>query len=139
MGRKNAREGAMKLLYQMDMRENYSNELLNLYLENNEYDQKETEYINEAIDAVKDVIEMIDKHIEENTHGWTINRLARVDLSILRIAVYEILYRKDIPIEVSINEAIEIAKKYSSEDAYRFINGVLGGVVKAKKDNADGK
>ena len=58
------------------------------------------------------------------------NRLAKIDLAVLRIAVYEILYRKDIPVEVSINEAIEIVKKYSTEESFRFINGVLGGVVR---------
>ena len=72
----------------------------------------------------------IDEHIQNNIEGWDIHRLARVDLSILRIAIYELLYRDDIPVQVSINEAIEISKKYSTEDSSKFINGILGGFVR---------
>ncbi|MFY9214211.1 MAG: transcription antitermination factor NusB, partial [Tissierellaceae bacterium] len=61
----------------------------------------------------------------------SIYRLAKVDLAVLRIAIYEILFRKDIPVEVSINEAIEIVKKYSNHDSFKFINGVLGGFVRS--------
>ena len=58
------------------------------------------------------------------------DRLAKVDLSTLRIAIYEILYREDIPIEVSINEAVETVKKFSNEDSFKFVNGVLGSFVR---------
>lgn len=132
MGRKNAREGTMKLLFQMDNTGDYSDESLNIFLENFSYDESETEYI---LNTVRDLIEkkeIIDKHIDEQLKGWSINRLASVDLAVLRIAIYEIIYRDDIPIEVSINEAIETTKKYSSEDSYKFVNGVLGGFVRSR-------
>lgn len=135
MGRKQAREGTMKLLYQMEINEDYSEEALDIYLENFPFDELEKEYIIDALVRIKENQEIIDKHIEENLEGWNLTRLAKVDLSVLRIAIYEILYREDIPIEVSINEAIETVKKYSAEDSFKFINGVLGGFVRTIEKN----
>lgn len=131
MGRKQAREGTMKLLYQMEINEDYSEEALSVYLENFSFDNQEKEYILDAMSSIKENIESIDQYISENLEGWSINRLAKVDLSVLRIAIYEILYRKDIPLEVAINEAIETVKIYSAEESFKFINGVLGGFVRS--------
>ena len=131
MGRRQAREGTMKLLYQMEINEDFSDEALSLFLENFTFDRNETEYIDDAIGVIKENILEIDDTIRKYLDSWEINRIAKIDLSILRIAIYEILYRKDIPVEVSINEAIESSKKYSNEDSFRFINGVLGGVVRS--------
>ncbi len=129
MGRKVAREGAMGLIYTMEMNNDFSKSIEDLFLENFEFEKDEEFYIREASDKIMDKLETIDEAIMENLKGWKLDRLAKVDLSILRIAVYEIIYRDDIPKEVSVNEAIEIAKKYSNDDAYKFINGVLGGVI----------
>ena len=136
MGRKQAREGTMQLLFQMGINNDYSEDSLETYLNNFSFDKAETEYILDAVDKILENKEVIDNHISEHIKGWEIERLANVDLSILRIAIYEVLYREDIPVQVSINEAIEISKKYSTEDSYRFINGVLGGFVRSldKKD-----
>ncbi|CAK7015132.1 N utilization substance protein B [Tissierella sp. P1] len=130
MGRKQAREGTMKILYQMEINEDFSDEALGLYFNNFPFDELEKEYILDAMTKIKENLESIDKYIELYSEGWNLNRLAKIDLAVLRIAVYEILYRKDIPIEVSINEAIEIVKKYSTEESFKFINGVLGGFVR---------
>lgn len=132
MGRKQAREGAMKVLFQMDSMSDFTEESLDLFLENFQYDEMETIYINEAISVIKDNLEVIDNHIKSNLEGWSIYRLAKVDLAVLRIAIYEMLYRDDIPLEVSINEAIETVKKYSTDESFKFINGVLGGFVRKK-------
>lgn len=132
MGRKHAREGAMKLLFQMDKTDNYTDESFDIFLENFSFDESETEYI---VNTVKNLIlkkDEIDSIIEEQLKGWSINRLASVDLAVIRIAIYEILYMDDIPVEVSINEAIETTKKYSTEDSYKFVNGVLGGFVRSR-------
>ena len=137
MGRKQAREGTMQLLFQMQSREDYEKENLNIYLANFLFDENEEIYIKDAIYKITDNLSSIDEHIEKHLEGWSIYRLAKVDLAALRIAIYEILYRDDIPVEVSINEAIEIAKKYSKEDSYKFINGVLGGFVKDLKGKSD--
>ncbi|WFA09697.1 transcription antitermination factor NusB [Tissierella sp. Yu-01] len=131
MGRKQAREGAMKLLFQMESNNDFSDDALNIYLDNFKHDEKETEYIKEAVITIRDNVDEIDNNIILNLEGWSIHRLAKVDLSVLRLAIYEILYRNDIPVEVSINEAIETVKKYSKEDSFKFINGVLGGFVRS--------
>ncbi|MBU5254878.1 transcription antitermination factor NusB [Tissierella praeacuta] len=130
MGRKQAREGTMKILYQMEVNDDFSDEALNIYFNNFSFEELEKEYILDAMTKIKENLDSIDKYIELYSQGWNLNRLAKIDLAVLRIAVYEILYRKDIPVEVSINEAIEIVKKYSTEESFRFINGVLGGVVR---------
>ncbi|NLN14977.1 MAG: transcription antitermination factor NusB [Tissierellia bacterium] len=134
MGRKAAREGAMKLLFQMELNGDFSPEAKSVFFENFTYDDLERQYIEDAYKSIIEHKDEIDKSIEDNLEGWSIYRLAKVDLAILRIAIYEILYRKDIPIEVSINEAIEIAKKYSNLDSFKFINGVLGGFVRSLED-----
>ncbi len=136
MGRKQAREGTMQVLFQMDSMSDYTDEALEVFLTNFEFDEMETLYINDSVSTIKEHLEEIDKHIQDNLEGWSIYRLAKVDLAVLRIAIYEILYRKDIPVEVSINEAIETVKKYSTEDSFKFVNGVLGGFVRNmdKKD-----
>lgn len=131
MGRKQAREGTMQLLFQMESTNDYSDEAMELYLNNFIFDEGETEYIKKAIKTIKDNVEEIDKHIISHLDSWSIHRLAKVDLAVLRIAIYEILFRDDIPLQVSINEAIETVKKFSSEDSFRFINGVLGGFVRS--------
>ena len=130
MGRKQAREGAMKLLFQMSSTEDYGEENLEIYLNNFIFDENEQIYIKDAIYNTIENLEHIDEQIEKHLEGWSIYRVAKVDLAVLRIAIYEILYRNDIPVEVSINEAIEIVKKYSKEDSFKFINGVLGGFVR---------
>lgn len=131
MGRKQAREGTMQALYQMTLNKDFSEDALKLYLDNFTFEDSETKYIVAAIEKITENLESIDSFINENLQGWELDRLAKVDLSILRIAIYEILYRDDIPMQVSINEAIEISKKYSTEDSFRFINGVLGGFVRS--------
>ncbi|WP_313756452.1 transcription antitermination factor NusB [Tissierella sp.] len=130
MGRKQAREGTMKVLYQMEVNDDFSDDALNIYFNNFPFEELEKEYILDAMTKIKENLDSIDKYIELYSEGWNLNRLAKIDLAVLRIAVYEILYRKDIPVEVSINEAIEIVKKYSTEESFRFINGVLGGFVR---------
>ncbi len=131
MGRKQTREALMQLIYQMDLNKNFSKEEVTTFLENFELSDCEIEYLEESAYGVIDNLENINELIEKYTEGWTLERLPKVDLSILRIAFYEILYREDIPVEVSINEAIEIAKKYSTPDAFKYINGVLGSFVRA--------
>jgi len=98
------------------------------------------EYESYFVSVVKGTVENIaeiDRQISENTIGWTFDRISRIDLAILRVAVYEILYRDDVPAVVAINEAIETAKKYSSEKSGTFINGVLGGVYAASGQESD--
>ena len=131
MGRKYARESTMKLLYQMEINSDFTEDAIGIFFENYTFDERERLYIEYAVETIIKNLKDIDFYIQNNIEGWEIHRLARVDLSILRIAIYEMLYRKDIPIQVSINEAIEISKKYSTEESSKFINGVLGGFVRS--------
>ncbi|MDR2526163.1 MAG: transcription antitermination factor NusB [Oscillospiraceae bacterium] len=87
-------------------------------------------YACRAAEAAVAHLEEIDARISENLRGWKLNRIARVPLALLRLAVCEILYFEDIPAGASINEAVELAKIYGDEEAPRFINGVLGSIAR---------
>ena len=90
---------------------------------------KDQEYILNKYRAIDEKKEEIDKLLNEVTEGWKTTRMNRVDLTILRLATYEIKWDEDVPTGVAINEAVELAKKYSSDDGPSFINGVLAKVV----------
>ena len=87
-------------------------------------------YAREIVDGVVDHREEIDELIATYSQGWSIDRMPNVDRAILRLASWEILHNPDVPVEVAIDEAIELAKEYSTEDSSRFVNGVLGQVAK---------
>lgn len=127
MGRRESRENAMKLLYQVQVQRDDIEEQIDRFLEEQEInDSQDKEYL---LNVVKGVIEKkmeLDSLISLHAKGWTINRMPKVDLAIMRLSCYEIKFREDIPINVSINEAVELAKKYSGEQSGTFVNGVLG-------------
>lgn len=126
MGRKISREYTMKILYQMEIQNENSDKLINTFINENGIFGEDEDFIRGLIYGVLEKKQFIDNLIESNLRGWKIDRIAKVDLAILRISVYEIMAREDIPINVSINEAIELAKKYSNTDSAAFINGILG-------------
>jgi len=134
MGRRNARESAMKLLYQLELNKSYDEEIIEVFFENEKFNDDEKEYIIDSINTVNENLDIIDQKIEKHIEGWKKDRLSRIDLATLRVAIYEIMYRDDIPTEVSINESIEISKKFSSDEASKFINGVLGSFVRSKDE-----
>lgn len=133
MSRKKARIAEMQLLYQMDINQDYDQSNLEGFLENYTFTGDEIDYIKRVTVGIIAHLEEIDRLIENNLEGWALHRLAKVDKVILRLAVYEFLYRDDIPREVSINEAVEIAKNYSSDDSPKFINGILGSIYQNLK------
>lgn len=133
MSRKMARETAMKLLYQMDIGGSRPAEVINDFYENHEgkeLNDEEKEYIENCITGTYDSLKSIDELIEKYSKEWKINRIAKVDLSIMRLAIYEMINRNDIPKVVAVNEAIELAKKFSGENSSNFINGLLGNIIK---------
>lgn len=154
MNRRKSREIAMKLLFQMtinkeDFRDVIENLKENIDIENSTmsiayelYEIKENDpesidlkdvdmgYITRTLKGVQEQEENIDKEIEKHLRNWKINRISKIDITILRICTYEFLYEEDIPKNVSINEAIELAKKYSADKSASFINGVLGSMLK---------
>lgn len=130
MGRRASRETVMKLLYQMEIQKEDKDEQVRMTLEENPLSEKDREYITNVINGVSSNMSEIDNVIEKHAKGWKMNRISKVDLSILRLCIYEISFRDDIPYNVSVNEAVELAKKYSGEEAGAFVNGILSKISK---------
>lgn len=130
MGRRASREAAMKLLYQLEIQKDDRSEQIETALEDGSLTDNDKKYIRSIVDGVEEKTALLDSIIEKYAMGWKINRLSKIDLSVLRIGIYEILFREDIPFSVSVNEAVELAKKYSNEEAGAFVNGLLAKVSK---------
>lgn len=136
MSRKLARESVMQGLYQMSIHNEYDMELMLKLAENNHKSNKDLDYINSVTENFLKHKEEVDEHIATCLKkGWTLDRIAIVDLAILRLAVTELLYIEDIPMKVAINEAIEIGKRFGTENSGKFISGVLGTI--SNKENID--
>jgi N utilization substance protein B len=129
MSRRLARETAMQFLYEMEINSDLSKEYYNKNLVIKLIDSNDTVFINNIINTYIDNKEEVDTAIESNLNNWKLDRLNKVELSILRLAVTEIKYIEDIPNKVSINEAVEISKRFCDDESYVFINGVLGEVL----------
>jgi N utilization substance protein B len=124
--RTKARECALQALYQLDVAGGDPRETLRGILAHFEEADKETErFADELVRGVQSERIAIDDIIQRSSTNWKLDRMARVDRNILRIAVYEILRRADVPLRVSLNEAIELGKKFGSEESSAFVNGVL--------------
>ncbi|MBR6165485.1 MAG: transcription antitermination factor NusB [Clostridia bacterium] len=95
-----------------------------------EPDEEDRAFISDAFNGVLDHLEEIDERIGKTAKGWTTDRMSLVDLTILRLAVWEILYDPDIPAGVSVSEALELTERYSDPDDKPFVNGVLGTIVR---------
>jgi len=130
MRRKEAREKVMHLLFQMDAHNEYSNDFLNRNIDDSSMEGNQADYIKNIAILYITNKDKIDHIIEENSKDWKLNRIAKVDLAILRVAITEIYYFNDIPHSVSINEAVELAKTFSTEESGSFINGILGNIAK---------
>ncbi|SHH08822.1 transcription antitermination factor NusB [Tepidibacter thalassicus] len=129
MSRKISRELAMKLFYQLEITKDYSREKLENFIEENVHENFDKDYMLSVGIKFIENKDKIDSLINKYSKGWNLDRIAKVDLSIIRLAIVELLYREDIPFKVSINEAVELAKRYADEDSPSFINGVLGSVL----------
>lgn len=133
MKRRRAREYALQILFQLDVTNSKLNDDLfeNFWKDIKENDDVK-EFANNIVIGTRKNITTIDKSIKKSAEHWSIERMAIVDRNILRAATYELLYRPDIPPSVIINEALEISKKYSSEDSSSFINGILDKIQRSK-------
>jgi N utilization substance protein B len=123
--RRRAREIALQVLYQLDIGQGVPQEALAVYFENFRPLEKAREFCQRLIEGVSHHREEIDRLIEENAENWTLKRMAVVDRNILRVATFELMHCPDIPFKASLNEAIELAKKYGNDDSGAFINGIL--------------
>lgn len=138
MTRKEAREILLGLLFESEFRADESAEdIYYTSAENREID--DDDYIKRAYFAIFEHKEEIDAVIGDHAKGWKTHRLTNISRSILRLAVYEMLYEEGIPHKVSINEAVELTKKYDDEKARSFINGVLNSVKVMLQDKGEGR
>ncbi|WP_461810202.1 transcription antitermination factor NusB [Faecalimonas sp.] len=131
MGRTELRQHIFKMLFLIEFNgKDEMSEQIELYLENlEELSEKDRTYIENKYQLIVEKVEEIDELLNANATGWKTTRMNKVDLTILRLATYEIKWDEDVPVGVAINEAVELAKKYSSEEGASFVNGVLGKLV----------
>ncbi len=133
MGRHEQREQVFKLLFRVEfINPEDMPEQIRLFTEDNEevVHQKDADYIEARFAKIQERIPEIDKLINDNTDGWDTARMGKIELTVLRLAVYEIVFDEDIPDSVAINEAVEIAKKYGQENSGGFVNAILAKIVK---------
>lgn len=123
--RTQARECALKILYQMEMAEYSLDQIFPSFWEYHPTPEDVREYAERLVRGTYQRLAEIDQKIVQYTENWQLSRMAAVDRNILRFAVYELLFMDEIPPKVSINEAVNIAKKYSQDEAGKFVNGIL--------------
>ena len=131
MTRKEARDQAFVLVFEKSLNEYDVAEVIEAAKECRDFEVDEDGYVVKVFTGVYDNIDEIDAYISKNLSGWSIDRISKVSLAVLRLAVFEIKHMDEIPAAVSIDEAVELCKKYSTDDDASFVNGVLGSIVKA--------
>ena len=113
-------------------------EQLSLYFDTlEELSEKDQEYMSQKYRHVLEKLDEIDAMLNETSNGWKTNRMSRVDLTALRLAVYEMKMDDNVPVGVAINEAVELAKLFGGEDSGSFVNGILGKIASGKKDSGE--
>ena len=140
--RREGRELALQALYSKDLVPQDASSTLKRIMESFAEGEEPTlaihskafAFASELVEGVLANLATIDSRIAEKSRHWSMSRMARVDLNILRLAVYELLYRPDIPKNVTMNEAIEVAKKFGAEDSASFVNGILDEVASSVTD-----
>ena len=126
MSRRRAREYALQLLFQLELTgAELNQEVLEDFWDGRKEGNDVKQFTNSIVRGTSEKMASLDNTISKAAKNWQLERMAIVDKSILRISAYELLYRQDIPPSVTINEAIEISRKYSTEESASFINGIL--------------
>ncbi len=130
--RRKAREEALKILFEYDATKDDINDILEYFWHNfaSSKDKKVKEYTRELVKGVVDNIDFIDNKIKSVSKNWNLQRMFLIDKNILRIAIFELFFKKEIPKPVVIDEAIEISKIYGTDSSPRFVNGILDAVTK---------
>jgi N utilization substance protein B len=133
MSRYKTRETLMKYLYQLEFNEEITKEWVLSQEDILNLPEAEFTYLSDVVNYYFDNFDQIDNLINLYSNRWKVDRLPKVDLSILRISFTEILYmREEIPYQISVNEAINLSKKYSDDESYTLVNGILGALIKEK-------
>ncbi len=132
MKRRRSREYALQILFQLELTgSELSDDVFREFWEGNEEESEVKEFTCQIVKNTREHLQEIDEIIKKAAEHWAIERMAVIDRNILRAATYELVYRTDIPTSVVINESIEIAKKYSTEDSAPFINGILDKIARS--------
>lgn len=136
--RRESRELALQILYAKDAGRQGLRDTLRGFREGVETDQRTREFAEALVLGVEEHLETIDAAIKARSKNWSLSRMPKVDLNVMRLAAFELFYRPDIPKKVSINEAIEIAKKYGDKESPSFVNGILDELEACPKDEEQG-
>ncbi len=134
MSRRESREAAFKFLYQLEFRTDDTSTQKNVFLDINAIPEQDISYFDEITDGVIKQKEVLDSTYSPFLIGWKIDRIPKIDLILLRIACYEILFMPAIPTSVSISEAVILAKRYSTEESKSYINAILGKLTPGEKE-----
>lgn len=136
--RRKAREIALQVLYQLDVLNIDVKEAVDLFWQNFDAPEEARDFSSELIEGTWKHRQEIDNLIVNCSENWSLDRMARVDRNILRLAVYELIYCQEVPPKVALNEAIDLGKDYGSENSGSFINGILDALyAKYRRENAD--
>jgi len=133
LSRKKAREEAFLLVFQMNAQKANSQEVLEVYYSIHNVDAEERNYINLVIAGIDDKLADIDSEIMKHLRDWKLDRISKVALASLRLAIFEAENLEDVPYRVAIDEAVSLAKKYEGEECAGFVNGILGQWSKGKE------
>ena len=128
--RRQSRIAAMQMLYQIQLTETPAKTVIDTFCQNQSASAEPCPFAVQLVEGTTTHLETIDTLLQDTSKNWKLHRMPVVDLSILRCATYEILYLADVDPAISINEAVEIAKSYSTPDSPKFINGVLDNILK---------
>ena len=135
--RSRARELALQALYQVDLTRENDRAVIDAFLDDQESEEESREFARALVHGTLDHQAEIDETISEVTQNWAISRMAVIDRNVLRLAAHELLHREDIPPKVSINEAIEIGKRFSTTNSGAFINGIRDKIMNQHSTASD--
>ncbi len=134
MKRRELREHIFELLFRVEFNEEHEmpEQFQMFFADMEELEEKDRNYMETKVAAIMEKLPELDKLIGETAEGWKVSRMGKVDLTVLRLAVYEMKFDEDVPVGVAINEAVELSKKFGTDDSPAFINGILGKLGKTE-------
>ena len=134
MKRSKARELLMQMFFEMDVQKDFSEEKKEKFMKNNGIDMDKEDFFDSIYESVCTHKDEIDSMIDKYGRKWSVSTMEKVDVAILRLAAAELFFSKTAPESVAINEAVELGKKFGGENSGKFINGILGSMVREKNE-----
>jgi N utilization substance protein B len=130
LSRRQARELAFQALFQIDLGRNTPEFALRYARNETDLPEKSLDFLNDMVNGTARHAKEIDDLLMRFSEGWPLERMSGTDRNILRMAIYELIYREDVPVSVTVNEAVELAKHYGDDDSGKFVNGILGNIIR---------